>query len=85
MDPTLVRDNDESVSGAVSNFEETPNTEVALTPLYDADVAALTHADAGAAAEADADRAALLDEQGADANASEQKVDLIRKRLADGT
>ena len=47
--------------------------------------AALAHADAGAAAEADADRAALLDEQGADANASEQKVDLIRKRLADGT
>ena len=33
---------------------------------------ALTHADAGAAAEAEADRAALLDEQGADANASEQ-------------
>ena len=44
---------------------------------------ALTHADAGAAAEADADRAALLDEQGTDANASEQKVDLIRKNLAE--
>ena len=28
-----------------------------------------------------ADRAALLDEQGADANASEQRVDLIRKHL----
>jgi (E)-4-hydroxy-3-methylbut-2-enyl-diphosphate synthase len=42
---------------------------------------ALTHADAGAAAVAEADRAALLDEQGADANASEQKVDLIRKHL----
>ena len=42
---------------------------------------ALTHADAGAQAEADADRAALLDEQGADANASEQRVDLIRKNL----
>ena len=42
---------------------------------------ALTHADAGAAAEAEADRAALLEEQGADANASEQKVDLIRKHL----
>jgi len=44
---------------------------------------ALSHADAGAAAEADADRAALLDEQGADANASEQRVDLIRKHLAE--
>ncbi|NLD78166.1 MAG: (E)-4-hydroxy-3-methylbut-2-enyl-diphosphate synthase, partial [Acidimicrobiales bacterium] len=42
---------------------------------------ALAQADAGAAAEADADRAALLDEQGADANASEQRVDLIRKNL----
>jgi (E)-4-hydroxy-3-methylbut-2-enyl-diphosphate synthase len=42
---------------------------------------ALTHADASAAAEADADRAALLVEQGADANASEQRVDLIRKHL----
>ncbi|MBX3314853.1 MAG: flavodoxin-dependent (E)-4-hydroxy-3-methylbut-2-enyl-diphosphate synthase [Actinobacteria bacterium] len=42
---------------------------------------ALTHADAGAAAEAEADRAALLDEQGSDANASEQKVELIRKHL----
>ena len=40
---------------------------------------ALTHADAGAAAEAEADRAALLEEQGADANASEQRVDVIRK------
>ncbi len=44
---------------------------------------ALTHADASAQAEADADRAALLDEQGADANASEAKVELIRKNLAD--
>ena len=44
---------------------------------------ALTHADAGAQALADADRAALLDEQGADANASEAKVELIRKNLAD--
>ena len=44
---------------------------------------ALTHADANAQAEADADRAALLDEQGADANASEAKVELIRKNLAD--
>ena len=31
----------------------------------------------------DADRAALLDEQGADANASEAKVELIRKNLAE--
>jgi (E)-4-hydroxy-3-methylbut-2-enyl-diphosphate synthase len=31
--------------------------------------------------EADADRAALLDEKGADANASESRVDLIRKHL----
>ncbi len=44
---------------------------------------ALAHADANAAAEADADRAALLDEQGADANASEQRVDLIRKQLSE--
>ncbi|MEO6629594.1 MAG: flavodoxin-dependent (E)-4-hydroxy-3-methylbut-2-enyl-diphosphate synthase [Aquihabitans sp.] len=43
---------------------------------------ALSHADAGAQAEADADRAALLDDQGADANASEQTVELIRKNLA---
>jgi (E)-4-hydroxy-3-methylbut-2-enyl-diphosphate synthase len=42
---------------------------------------ALTHADAGAAAEAEADRALLFEEQGVDANASEAKVDLIRKRL----
>lgn len=44
---------------------------------------ALTHADARAQAEADADRAALLTEQGADANDSEQKVDLIRRHLAE--
>jgi (E)-4-hydroxy-3-methylbut-2-enyl-diphosphate synthase len=44
---------------------------------------ALTYADADAAAEADADRAALLDEQGADANASEAKVELIRKHLTE--
>ena len=36
-------------------------------------------ADDGAAAEAEADRAALLDEQGADANQTEAKVELIRK------
>lgn len=44
---------------------------------------ALTHADARAQAEADADRAALLVEQGADANDSEQKVDLIRRHLSE--
>jgi (E)-4-hydroxy-3-methylbut-2-enyl-diphosphate synthase len=44
---------------------------------------ALTYADADAAAEADADRAALLDEQGADANASEAKVELIRRHLTE--
>jgi hypothetical protein len=44
---------------------------------------ALTHADAGAAAEAEADRALLFEEQGTDANASEAKVDLIRKRLGE--
>ena len=42
--------------------------------------ARLAAADTGAAAEAEADRLALLDEQGADANASEAKVELIRKR-----
>ena len=43
---------------------------------------ALTHADAGAAAEADADRAKLLDEQGADANEAEAKIETIRKRIS---
>ena len=42
--------------------------------------ARLAAADAGAAAEAEADRQALLAEKGEDANASESKVDLIRKR-----
>jgi (E)-4-hydroxy-3-methylbut-2-enyl-diphosphate synthase len=43
---------------------------------------ALAKADLRAAKEAaEADRAALLDEQGDDANASEQRVDLIHKRL----
>ena len=41
--------------------------------------ARLAAADAGSAAEAEADRRALLDDKGADANASEQKVELIRK------
>jgi len=44
---------------------------------------ALTHADAGAPALAEADRALLLDEQGVDVNNAEQKVELIRKNLAE--
>jgi (E)-4-hydroxy-3-methylbut-2-enyl-diphosphate synthase len=40
---------------------------------------ALRRRDAGAAAEAEADRAALLAEQGEDANASEARVELIRR------
>jgi (E)-4-hydroxy-3-methylbut-2-enyl-diphosphate synthase len=43
--------------------------------------ARLAAADAGAEAEAEADRRALLDEQGSDANASAQRVDLIHKRF----
>src|SRR5207302_10015760 len=43
--------------------------------------ARLAAADAGAEAEAEADRRALLTEQGSDANATAQKVDLIHKRL----
>jgi (E)-4-hydroxy-3-methylbut-2-enyl-diphosphate synthase len=46
--------------------------------------AALAAADERAAAEADADRAALLAEKGADANASEQRVELIRRHLRTG-
>src|SRR5687768_3579832 len=42
--------------------------------------ARLAAADAGAAAEAEADRLALLDDRGTDANASEARVELIRKR-----
>jgi (E)-4-hydroxy-3-methylbut-2-enyl-diphosphate synthase len=43
--------------------------------------ARLAAADAGAAEAAEADRLALLQEQGDDANASMQRVDLIHKRL----
>ena len=43
--------------------------------------ARLAAADAGAEAEAERDRAALLTEQGADANASGQRVELIRKTV----
>jgi (E)-4-hydroxy-3-methylbut-2-enyl-diphosphate synthase len=45
--------------------------------------ARLAAADAGAEAEAERDRAALLTEQGADANASGQRVELIRKTVGD--
>jgi (E)-4-hydroxy-3-methylbut-2-enyl-diphosphate synthase len=45
--------------------------------------ARLAAADAGAEAEAEADRRELLDAKGSDANASESKVDLIRKRFGD--
>jgi (E)-4-hydroxy-3-methylbut-2-enyl-diphosphate synthase len=40
---------------------------------------ALRRADSGAAAEAEKDRLALLDEQGADANLSEERVEIIRQ------
>src|SRR3954471_9179531 len=43
--------------------------------------ARLAAADASAAGEAEADRLALLDEKGDDVNASETKVELIRKRV----
>src|SRR5664280_504633 len=45
--------------------------------------ARLAAADAGAEAEAEADRRELLEAKGADANASETKVELIRKRFGD--
>ena len=45
--------------------------------------ARLAAADASAEAEAERDRAALLTEQGADANASDQRVELIRKTVGD--
>jgi (E)-4-hydroxy-3-methylbut-2-enyl-diphosphate synthase len=48
--------------------------------VADGVAARLAAADEGAEAEAEADRAALLDAQG-DANASEAKVELIRKRF----
>ena len=43
--------------------------------------ARLAAADSGAEAEAEADRRALIDAKGDDANASETKVDLIRKKF----
>jgi (E)-4-hydroxy-3-methylbut-2-enyl-diphosphate synthase len=46
--------------------------------------ARLAAADAGAAAEAEADRRDLLAAKGSDANASEARVELIRKKFGDG-
>ena len=46
--------------------------------------ARLAAADSGAEAEAEADRRALIDAQGDDANASETKVELIRKKYGEG-
>jgi (E)-4-hydroxy-3-methylbut-2-enyl-diphosphate synthase len=46
--------------------------------------ARLAAADAGAEAEAEADRRALIDAKGEDANASETKVELIRKKYGEG-
>ncbi len=45
--------------------------------------ARLASADSGAAAEAEADRRALLDSKGTDANSSEARVALIRRKLSD--
>jgi len=45
--------------------------------------ARLAAADAGAEAEAEADRMALLEDRGADANASETKVEMIRKKYGE--
>ena len=45
--------------------------------------ARLAAADSTAAAEAEADRRALLGDKGSDANHSEERIDLITKRLAD--
>ncbi len=46
--------------------------------------ARLAAADAGAEAEAEADRRDLLEAKGSDANASESKVELIRKKYGEG-
>ena len=45
--------------------------------------ARLAAADAGAEAEAEADRRDLLEAKGSDANASESKVELIRKKYGE--
>jgi (E)-4-hydroxy-3-methylbut-2-enyl-diphosphate synthase len=46
--------------------------------------ARLAAADSGAEAEAEADRMALIESKGADANAAETKVELIRKKYGEG-
>jgi (E)-4-hydroxy-3-methylbut-2-enyl-diphosphate synthase len=63
---------DEMVSALVDEAEKLVKEGVA---------ARLAAADSSAAAEADADRAALLDAKGADANHSEERVELIDRRL----
>jgi (E)-4-hydroxy-3-methylbut-2-enyl-diphosphate synthase len=63
---------DEMVSAVVAEAEKL------VAEGVDARLAA---ADASAEAEAEADRRALLDQKGADANQSDRKIDLIRKRL----
>jgi hypothetical protein len=65
---------DEMVSALVEEAEKLVKEGVA---------ARLAAADSGAAAEAEADRVALLDARGADANHSEQRVELIDRRLRD--
>ena len=64
---------DEMVSSLVAMAKE-----IAATSID----AVLEHADAGAAAEAEKDRRLLLGEKGEDANHSEEKVALIKKRVA---
>ena len=64
---------DEMVSSLVAMAKE-----IAATSIE----AVLEHADAGAAAEAEKDRRLLLGEKGEDANHSEEKVALIKKRVA---
>jgi (E)-4-hydroxy-3-methylbut-2-enyl-diphosphate synthase len=63
---------DEMVSAVVAEAEKL------VAEGVDARLAA---ADSSAEAEAEADRRALLDQKGADANHSDSKIDLIRKRL----
>jgi len=59
--------------------------EYAEAIMRDGAAAVLARADTAAARrEADADRAALLDEKGADANASEARVELIHRHLHGG-
>jgi (E)-4-hydroxy-3-methylbut-2-enyl-diphosphate synthase len=49
--------------------------------VKDGKAAALAAADPNAAAEAERDRAELLDDKGLDANHSEQRIELIHRRI----